>query len=93
MKHETKSWTFLSNHAHVLLLLGNHPDLRIRDVSDKVGITERAVQRIVGELAHGGYLEITKEGRRNHYNVRTEQLLRHSVERGATVADLLKLMD
>lgn len=86
------TWTFLSNHAHVLLLLAHDPDLRLRDVADRVGITERAVQRIVSDLADGAYLVITKEGRRNHYLVRPEAHLRHPVEHGATVSDLLGLI-
>ena len=85
-------WTFLTNHAHVLLCLALEPDLRVRDLAERVGITERAVQRIVHDLADEGYLEITKEGRRNHYRVHTDQPMRHPVEAGATVRELLVLV-
>ncbi len=93
MGRPSTNWTFLSNHAHVLILLGQNSDLRIRDVALAVGITERAVQRIVGELAADGYIEVTKDGRRNHYEVHAELPLRHPVEEGATVAELLSLVN
>jgi len=83
------SWTFFTNHAHVLICLANDPDLRIRDLAPLVGITERAVQRILRELAEGGFLEIEKVGRRNHYTVRPDCHLRHPVEAHATVGDLI----
>jgi DNA-binding IclR family transcriptional regulator len=86
-------WTFLTNHAHVLLLLSRDPDLRMRDLAEAVGITERAVHRIVHELTESGYLEVEKMGRRNHYRVRATRPMRHPVERGACVADLLHLID
>ncbi|MCB9794886.1 MAG: winged helix-turn-helix transcriptional regulator [Alphaproteobacteria bacterium] len=87
------TWTFLTNHAHVLLCLSRDPDLRIRDLADHVGITQRAVSRILSELADEGYVEVSKEGRRNHYVVRACQPLRHPVEAGATVDELIKLID
>ncbi|MFT4626708.1 MAG: DNA-binding IscR family transcriptional regulator [Myxococcota bacterium] len=86
-------WTLLSNHGHVLLVLAREPDLRLRDVATRVGITERAVQRIVRELSEGNYLEVSKDGRRNHYRLVRDAPLRHAVERGATVGDLLDLID
>lgn len=85
-------WTFLTNHAHVLLLLSRDPDLRMRDISELVGITERAVHRIVHELLESGYLEVEKQGRRNHYHVKAALPMRHPVERGARVADLILLL-
>ena len=86
------TWTFLSNHAHVLVLLGGDPELRMRDLAERVGVTERAVQRIVSELAAEGYLEIRKEGRRNHYLVRRELPLRHPIEANVRIGDLLDLV-
>ena len=59
----SSSWTFLTNHAHVLLLLDKDPDLRLRDLAAAVGITERAAQRIVSELIEGGYLTRQRVGR------------------------------
>ena len=87
------SWTFLTNHAHVLICLSRDPDLRLRDLADTVGITERAVHRIISELSDGGYLTITKEGRRNHYRVNPAGPMRHPVEAGASVGDLIGLIE
>ena len=85
-------WTFLSNHAHVWLSLARDPDLRLRDLAVLVGITERAVHRIVHELAEAGYLEVSREGRRNHYAVIANQPMRHPVEGLGSVGDLLHLL-
>lgn len=85
------SWTFLTNHAHVLICLSRNPDLRLRDIAAAVGITERAVHRIVSDLSAEGYLEIVREGRRNHYRVLTRGTMRHPVELGTSIARLLKL--
>ena len=86
-------WTFLTNHAHVLLLLSRDADLRMRDVAEIVGITERAVHRIVSELTEPGYLVIEKRGRRNHYLVLPDRPLRHPIEAGANVEQLLGLVN
>lgn len=85
-------WTFFTNHAHVLLCLAGDPDLRIRDMARLVGITERAVQRILRELSSEGFLEVQKVGRRNHYTVVESRHLRHAVEQHATVGDLLEMV-
>jgi predicted transcriptional regulator len=87
----TPSWTFLSNHAHVLICIAAEPEIRMRDVAVRVGITERAVQRIVAELEAGGYLKITRQGRRNRYEVNTNLPLRHAVQSHRKVADLVEL--
>jgi len=84
------SWTFLTNHAHVLLALHRDPDLRQRDIAGLVGITEGAVQRILNELEHTGYLSIERVGRRNHYEVKTGTQLRHPLDAGHTVGDVLE---
>lgn len=86
------AWTFLTNHAHVLLCIAREPELRMRDVANLVGITERAVQRIVADLEEAGYLERTRQGRRNRYTVRADLPLRHPVEWHAKVATLLELV-
>ena len=83
------NWTFLSNHAHVLFLLCKEPDLRMRDIAEKVEITERAVQRIIHDLVEEGYLIIQKEGRRNHYEPQLREYLRHPLETHITVGQLI----
>lgn len=85
-------WTFLTNHAHVLLLLFAEPDLRMRDLAAQVGITERAIHRIVHDLMESGYLELEKQGRRNHYLVQCDLPLRHPIESGRTVRQLVQLV-
>ncbi|WP_163780451.1 helix-turn-helix transcriptional regulator [Myxococcus vastator] len=90
---EFPSWTFLTNHAHVLLCIAADPEVRLRDVASRVGITERAVQRIVSDLEEGGYLQREREGRRNHYTVRADLPLRHPVERHRSVASLIALVE
>ncbi|GDY12570.1 hypothetical protein LBMAG53_14480 [Planctomycetota bacterium] len=84
-------WTFLSNHAHVLICLAKDGDLRMRDLAARIGITERAVQMIVADLVAAGYLQVSKDGRRNHYAVNDSLYLRHPVEKHRQVKDLLVL--
>ncbi len=85
-------WTFLTNHAHVLLSIGRAPDILMRDLAARVGITERAVQRIVADLVEAGYLETERAGRRNRYRVRTDLPLRHVVTRHRSVGTLFDLI-
>lgn len=84
-------WTFLTNHAHVLLVLAADPTARLREVAALVGITERAVQGIVADLEAGGYLVRTRNGRRNEYTLKADGALRHPVERDHQVGELLAL--
>ncbi len=84
------AWTFFTNHAHVLFCLAADSELRLRDLAVQVGITERATQRIVAELAEEGFLAIEREGRRNRYKVRRALPLRHPVEAHRNVGQLLK---
>lgn len=83
------SWTFLTNHSHVLLCLAGDDSLRVRDLAQKVGITERAVLKILAELDAGGVIEREREGRRNRYRVRHGTRLRHELEAHRTVGDLI----
>lgn len=83
------SWTFLTNHAHVLVCVASDPDIRARDIADLVGITERAVHAIVADLVAEGYLIRRREGRRNHYSINDGEPLRHPLEQHRTVGDLL----
>lgn len=86
------TWTFLTNHAHVLLAIQAEPDLRLRDIADRVGITERAAQRIVSDLETSGYLKVRKDGRRNVYQVQRGQRLRHPTERHHRIGELLDVL-
>ena len=85
-------WTFLTNHTHVLVCITRNPDATMRTIAQEVGITERAVQRIVGELVEGGYLTRTRDGRRNEYAVNSAQPLRHPLERTTRLEELLALL-
>ena len=91
--NESPGWTFLSNHSHVLICIYKEPEMRLRDIAIKVGITERAVHRIITDLEVAGAIAREKEGRRNRYFVTPELPLRHVVESHRTVGDLLKLME
>ena len=86
------TWTFFSNHGHVLVCLAGDPDLRTRDVAELVGITERSAQGIISDLVDAGYVTRTKEGRRNRYEVHGEVALRHPLERDHTVGELLETL-
>lgn len=85
-------WTFFSNHAHVLFSLHQDPSRTMREVADVVGITERAVQRIITDLEDANILEREKCGRRNSYRFSLEQPLRHDIEAHRTVAELIELI-
>ncbi len=85
------TWTFMTNHAHVLLCIAEHPRSRTRDLATRVGITERAVQRIIAELEAAGYLSHGREGRNNHYTVHTDLPLRHPVEQHCGVSTLIEM--
>jgi DNA-binding MarR family transcriptional regulator len=84
-----RTWTFLTNHAHVLLCIASDPAVRLRDVAAAVGITERAAQRIVTELVDDGYLERNRVGRRNTYRVNLTRPLRAPFDTGRRVEELL----
>lgn len=88
-----EGWTFLSNHAHVLVALAKNPTLRIRDLADVVGITERAVAQILVDLEAAKVLTKTREGRRNVYVINTDASLRHPVEWHRTVGDIVRLAE
>jgi DNA-binding Lrp family transcriptional regulator len=88
----TRSWTFLSNHAHVLVALKRDPDARLRDVADVVGITERAVLQIVADLEAEGLVVRVREGRRNHYQLHLNAPLRHPLEENHSVRELVTLL-
>jgi DNA-binding MarR family transcriptional regulator len=85
------SWTFLSNHGHVLVHLSRNPESKIREIADAVGITERRAQSILAELEEAGYVLITREGRRNKYAVNTKKKFRHPAEANRPISDLLAI--
>lgn len=87
------NWTLLSNHGHVLVCLSRDPEARLRDVAADVGITERAVQKIVRDLQDGGMISVTKSGRRNSYRVHKKQTLRHHLEADCTLRDLIGVIN
>ena len=89
---EPKTWTFLTNHAQVLLCLAETPDIRLRDVAERVGITERATQRILAELIQGGYVKTERVGRRNRYTVDRQHAMRHSAQLGHEIGALLEAL-
>lgn len=88
---DSRTWTFLTNHARVLILIAATVGIRLRDVAEQVGITERATQRIVAELEAAGYLTHEKVGRRNHYQLRPDVHLRHPLEHDVEVGRLLDI--
>jgi DNA-binding MarR family transcriptional regulator len=90
--NESKTWTFLTNHAQVLLCLAETPDIRLRDVAERVGITERATQRIVAELTKAGYVKAERIGRRKRYTVDRQHAMRHSAQFGYEVGALLRAL-
>lgn len=85
-------WTFLTNYAHVLAVLHSDPDKVLREVAIVVGITERAVQRIIQDLEEEGFIQRERVGRQNHYRILKDRPLRHPVETHCMIGDLLKLI-
>ena len=83
------SWTFLSNHAQVLLCIARDPEMRIRDIAPAVGITERAAQRILVDLDEAGYIDRHKVGRRNHYRLNSQVRMRHVAQADYEISELL----
>lgn len=92
-EHDLPAWTFLSNHAHVVIAISRDPSARQRDIAAAVGITIGGVQRIIGDLEDAGYLRTTRVGRRNQYEIIDERALRHPLEDQHTVRDLITSLD
>ncbi|MEO8555984.1 MAG: winged helix-turn-helix domain-containing protein [Actinomycetota bacterium] len=88
----TREWTFLSNHGHVLVCLADEPHARLRDVADRVGITERSVMQIVRDLENAGYVVTERVGRRNRYKVVRSGRFRHPLEVGLRVGQFTDLV-
>jgi DNA-binding IclR family transcriptional regulator len=86
------TWTFLTNHAQVLLCIARNPQLTSKEIATQVGITERAVQRLLDDLAKADYISRTRDGRRNVYEIHPERPMRHPAQQGRAIADLLNLL-
>ena len=91
MKTNQPDWTFLSNHGHVLIHLSRHPDSLMREIADAVGITERSAQKILSDLQATGYVQVSKNGRRNRYSVNFEKKFRHPSEASESIGSLLRI--
>ncbi len=87
------TWTFLSNHSHVLLALHRDPELTLREVASEVGITERSVQRILSELEEAGYVVRERTGARNRYRFKMTAPLRHPIESHCRIRDLIEMVE
>jgi DNA-binding IclR family transcriptional regulator len=85
-------WSFLTNHAKVLVCISQDPGVRLREIGDEVGITERAAHRIVSELADAGYISRERSGRRNRYTVQADLPLPDRVARERKIGDLLAIL-
>ena len=88
-----KPWRFVTNHTQVLLCIARDPDVRIRDIAEMVGITERAAQRIVADLTEAGFVGRTRVGRRNRYSVNRSAQMRHRAQLGHEIGELLDLLE
>ena len=88
-----KPWRFLTNHTQVLLSIARQPDVRLRDIAESVGITERAAQRIVSDLADAGFVTRERVGRRTHYTVDRNATMRHPSQADHRIGELLDLLE
>ena len=91
-RKQDHSFRFITNHAHALQVISADPTVRLRDIAQTVGITERTAAQIVTDLEHAGYLTKRRVGRRNHYEVHEELPLRHSQHRHHTVGGLIAFL-
>jgi DNA-binding Lrp family transcriptional regulator len=85
-------WTFFSNYGHVLVCLSRNNEARLRDVAFEVGITERAVQKIVRDMQDAGFITVSKQGRCNRYRLNKRKSLRHGLESHCNIGKLLALV-
>ena len=96
-QHEPPSrrpqWTIFSNHAHVLVCIARNPEERVREIARKVGITERAVQRIIGDLEEAGVITRERRGRTNRYSLSLDRPLRHPLEANTTIAEVIRVIE
>ena len=88
----SSNWTFFSNHGHVIISLGLNPKLTHREIAEKVGITERAVQKIISDLVESDFVSIKKEGRNNEYIINNTKHLKHKIESCCEIRDIIELV-
>jgi len=91
-REQNKPWTFVTSHTQVLLCIAHDPEVRLRDIAVRVGITERAAQHIVADLIESGYVDRTRVGRRNRYSINPTVEMRHQLQRGLEIGPLLELL-
>jgi DNA-binding MarR family transcriptional regulator len=91
-RDETPSWSFLTNHAQVLLCIAHDPGVRLREIGEAIGITERAAHRIVVELAAAGYISRQRNGRRNRYTIQSHLPLPDPLASEQKIGDLLAIL-
>jgi MarR family len=91
-EHTAPGWTFLTNHAQVLVCIAQDPGVRLRDIGERIGITERATHRIVTELADAGYITRQRNGRRNHYTINAHLPIPDTIAREQNVGQLLEIL-
>ena len=92
MSEPSRTWTFFSNHTHVLVVIERQPDVLIKDLARAVGITERAASSILGDLEAEGYLTRVRKGRNNLYELHQSRPLRHHLEQHRTIGDVLAVV-
>lgn len=86
------TWTFVTNHGAALMLVARQPDIKVAELALRLGVTERATQRVLRDLVDEGYLAVTKEGRRNRYRVNRDATMRHPVVRAVELRSLLEML-
>lgn len=87
------SWTFLSNHGHVIVQLAKNPDIKLSELAAVIGVTERHISKVINDLREAGYVEVIKSGRTNTYRVLVDMPLRHSAESHKTIQDVLNVFE
>jgi DNA-binding MarR family transcriptional regulator len=92
-ENNTKPWRFVTNHTQVLLCIARDPDTRLRDIAETVGITERAVQRIVADLMESGFVSRDRVGRRSRYTLNREARMRHPAQFDHEIGEMLDLLE
>lgn len=92
MAEMNSNWDFLTNHAHVLLCVAHDPGVRLRDIAESVGITERGAHKILSQLIEEGYVQREKRGRRNHYEILPNLPLRHPLVQEQEIGELLEVL-